>query len=123
MGCLKLDYYSDYELRAHERTRSGEANMVLYLLSPDALSEEFPDCSTYVYASNDPILHTDPDGNARADIVILGASNSSVTLKTNLIDIKVNASSLSVDFGGNDSLSGNDVLSAGLDIVGILNLR
>ncbi|MCH4829754.1 hypothetical protein [Flavobacterium columnare] len=47
--------------------------------------------------------------------------NSSVTLKTDLIDIKVNASSLGVDFGGNYSLSGKDILSAGLDIVGIFD--
>ncbi|MCH4828190.1 hypothetical protein [Flavobacterium columnare] len=43
---------------------------------------------------------------APTDIVILGKNNSSVTLKTDLIDIKVNASSLGVDFGGNYSLSG-----------------
>ena len=90
-------------------------------MSPDPLSEEFPDYSPYTFVENNPLRLVDFDGRAPTDIVILGANKSSVTLKTDLIDIKVNASSLGVDFGGNYSLSGNDVLSAGLDIVGIFD--
>lgn len=55
------------------------------------------------------------------DIVITGENNSSVTLETDLIDVEVDASSLGIDFGGNYSLAGEDVLSAGLDIVGIVD--
>ncbi|OAE90378.1 HNH endonuclease [Flavobacterium psychrophilum] len=90
-------------------------------MSPDPLSEEFPDYSPYTFVENNPLRLVDPDGMAPQDIVILGANKSSITLKTDLIDIKVNASSLGVDFGGNYNLSGNDVLSAGLDIVGIFD--
>lgn len=65
--------------------------------------------------------YTDPDGNAPTDIIIKGKGNSSVTLKTELIDIEVNASSLGINFGGNYTLEGDAVLSAGLDIVGIVD--
>ena len=55
------------------------------------------------------------------DITLLGANNSSVTVKTDLVDIKVNASSLGVDFGGNYTLQGDQLLGAALDIVGIFD--
>jgi hypothetical protein len=38
-----------------------------------------------------------------------------------MIDIKINASSLGVNFGGNYTLQGEEVLSAGLDIVGVFD--
>jgi RHS repeat-associated protein len=42
MGCLKLDYYEYKPVRAHERTRSGEAKVVLCWLSGDPLTEKTP---------------------------------------------------------------------------------
>jgi RHS repeat-associated protein len=88
--------------------------------SPDPSAEERFSFSPYNFCSNNPITRIDSDG-ALDDIVITGENNSSVTLKTGLIDVEVDASSLGVDFGGSYSLQGEDVVSAGLDIVGILD--
>ena len=74
--------------------------------------------STYCYTANNPIKFVDSDGN---DIVIAGKENTSITLTTNLIDIRVNASSLGINWGGNYVLNGEEVLSAALDIVGIID--
>ncbi|WP_246834017.1 RHS repeat-associated core domain-containing protein [Pedobacter sp. G11] len=87
----------------------------------DALSEEMRSHSPYNYGLNNPMRYTDPDGNAPTDIILRGAGNSSVTIKTELIDIEVNASSLGVNFGGNYTLQGDDILQAGLDVVGIFD--
>lgn len=38
-------------------------------LSPDLLSEEFSDVSTYNYALNNPLRYKDPDGNAPEDAI------------------------------------------------------
>jgi hypothetical protein len=87
----------------------------------DPLAEEFPECSPYNFVMDNPIRLVDEDGMAPTDIIIKGKNNSSVTLKTNIIDLSVNASSLGVDFRGNYTLQGEDVLSAGLDVVGIFD--
>jgi RHS repeat-associated protein len=90
-------------------------------LSVDPLAEDYPEWSSYAYAFNNPVNLIDPTGMEPEDIIIKGKNNSSVTLTTDLIDISVDASSLGVDFGGNYTLQGEDVLSAGLDIVGIVD--
>ena len=87
-------------------------------LGVDKLAEKYPTLGGYVYCAGNPIKLIDTDGN---DIVIAGKNNSNITLKTNLIDIRVNATSLGIDFGGTYTLEGEKILSAALDIVGIFD--
>ena len=87
-------------------------------MSTDASQEKHPNITTYCYAVANPIKFIDPDGN---DIVITGKQHTSITLTTDLIDIRVNASVLGINWGGNYVLRGEDVLSAALDIVGIID--
>lgn len=90
-------------------------------LSPDPLSEEFSEWSPYTMSFDNPIRYVDPDGMAPTDIVILGKNNSSITVKTNLIDVKINAGAIVGDLGGNYSFSGNDFVITALDIVGVVD--
>jgi len=87
----------------------------------DPLADEYADYSPYSYVFNDPVRHIDPDGMAPDDIVIYGVNNSSLTIKTDLIDVSVNAGGLIGDIGGNYSISGAEILGAALDIVGIFD--
>jgi len=90
-------------------------------LSPDPLCEEFPSWSPYNFTMNNPIRFIDPNGKAPEDIIVKGKNGSSITVKTDLIDISVNAGGLVGDLGGNYTLEGEDILVATLDIVGIVD--
>lgn len=87
----------------------------------DPLAEKYPETSPYTYTLNNPLRYIDPTGEEPADIIIRGKNNSSVRIKTDLIDVNINASRLGVNFGGNYTLQGDDVLVAGLDIAGIFD--
>ena len=79
-------------------------------LGVDKLAEKYPTLGGFVYCAGNPIKLIDTDGN---DIVIAGKNNSNITLKTNLIDIRVNATSLDIDFGGAYTLEGEKNLKCG----------
>ena len=90
-------------------------------MSVDPLADKYPGWNPYHYTLNNPVRLIDPDGRAPDDIILRGANNSSVTIKTDLIDIKLDASSFVGDLGGNHTLSGKDALITGLDLVGIVD--
>ena len=123
MGCLKLTYQKveSSPLKVVYRRSDVEKKSVQRFLSVDPLAEEFPSWSPYNFTMNNPIRFIDPDGRAPMDIILLGANNSSVTIETDLIDVTVDASSFVGDLGGNYSFSGDDILTAGLDIVGVVD--
>lgn len=114
-----INGYSQEEIKYSEATLRPE--IVSRWFSPDPLSDEFPSWSPYNFTMNNPIRFIDPDGRAPMDIILKGANNSSVTIVTDLIDVSVDASSFVGDLGGNYSFQGDDILVAGLDIVGIVD--
>jgi hypothetical protein len=69
MGCLKLDYYEDLQVRTCVPMLSHEPKMVLCWLSVDPLAEEFPEHSPYCFVMNNPLRLTDPTGMAPEDII------------------------------------------------------
>ena len=72
-------------------------------LSVDPMSDKYPSLSPYVYCANNPVKLVDPNGEEIFDdIVIHGRKNSSITIKTTLINLDLYAN---VDFGGNYSLN------------------
>ena len=87
-------------------------------MSTDPMQEKYANITTYCFVAANPVKFKDLEGN---DIIITGKENTSITLTTDLIDIKVNASSLGINWGGNYTLQGEEVLSSALDIVGILD--
>jgi RHS repeat-associated protein len=93
----------------------------VFTTTQDPLAEEFYSYSPYSWAMGNPMRFIDPSGMAALDITLLGANNSSVTIETDLVDITVDASGLGVDFGGNYSLGGSDIVHAGLDIAGVFD--
>ena len=75
-------------------------NLSLWL-SVDPLSDKYPNLSPYVYCGNNPVRLVDVDGRELVDaddIIIYGANNSSLTIKTDLCDFHFNSD---MDFGGN----------------------
>jgi RHS repeat-associated protein len=82
----------------------------------DPMADERSWLSPFNYVQNNPLLRIDPTGGI--DITILGRNNSSVTIKTDLVDIEVNAGAVVGDLGGNYEFEGDDILEAALDIAG-----
>ena len=121
MGCLKLTYQNlETPLKVVYKKRFLNEKVVQLWLSVDPLADKYPSMSPYMYCAGNPIKYIDPDG-MNYDIVIYGENNSSVTIKTDLINVSVDASSIVGDLGGNYTFKGDDVLIAGLDIVGIVD--
>jgi hypothetical protein len=63
MGCLKLDYYEDLQVRTCIPMLSHEAKMVLCWLSVDVMAGKHSNIGAYTYCANNPINLVDPDGN------------------------------------------------------------
>ena len=77
--------------------------------SRDPLFEKYFWMSPYAYCANNPVKYVDPSGEdieATDDIVIIGKNNSSITVKTDVVDIKVNTN---IDFGGNHEVDASRV--------------
>lgn len=87
-------------------------------LAPDPLSEKYYGISPYAYCAGNPISVIDDGGR---DLVLVGKGNSSVTFRTDLIDMSVNISRLGVDWKGNYSFEGNRLLGVALDVAGIFD--
>ena len=93
-------------------------------ISVDPIVDKYPNLSPYVYCADNPVRLVYVDGRdfvMNDDLVIRGANNSSVTFKTDLVNLDVSVASLGIDFEGNYSISGNDILSAALDLAGIVD--
>ncbi len=86
-------------------------------MTPDPLSEKYYGISPYAYCADNPLLFIDDSG---LDIRIFGAQGSAVVVKTGLIDISADITriGIDVDFGGIFTFTGDDILSAALDIAG-----
>ena len=87
-------------------------------LSVDPLADKYPNISPYAYAAWNPVKYIDPDGR---DVTLAGTNKSSVTIRTDLINLNVDISKLNVDFGGTYNFQGDEILSATLDIAGIFD--
>ena len=98
--------------------RYREPNFLNDFISVDPLADKFIDKTPYLYCDGNPIKFVDKNG---LDITLAGANNSSVTIRTDLIDVSVNISKLNIDFGGTYDFQGDEILSAALDIVGIFD--
>jgi RHS repeat-associated protein len=88
-------------------------------LNVDPLAEKTG--APYNYCYNNPVKLVDPDGMEPSDIVIRGKNKSSITIKTNLIKINLDAGLLGLDFKGNYTLQGDDILEAAFDIGGFID--
>ncbi len=90
-------------------------------LSLDPLAADFPDWSDYNYVLGNPLRYIDRDGRSPDDIILKGKNGSSVTIKTDLIDTEVDASSYIGDLEGNYELEGDEYVELALDIVGTVD--
>lgn len=122
MGCLKLHILDEQlpALKVVKGANEVRRNVAQGWLSTDPLATKFAAWSPYNFVLGNPIMYVDPDGR-EPDIVIHGENNSSLIIKTDMIDVSVDASALGIGFGGNYTLSGNDFLITGLDIVGMVD--
>ena len=84
----------------------------------DPMARKYGRLSSFIYCGGNPIGIFDDGG---LDLVIAGKNNSSVTFKTDLINKEFSVASLGIDWKGNYTLEGDAVLSAGLDLVGIVD--
>ena len=101
--------------------RYYDSDLMTGWLSVDLLADKYPNISPYAYCAWNPIKLVDPNGEELAmndDIVIKGGNNSSITVKTDLVDFTI---SVDQDFGGNFTLQGEEVVSATLNLVGIFD--
>lgn len=87
-------------------------------ISPDPLGEKYYRIGQYVYCGGNPISLFDDGGK---DIVLAGKDDSSVTVKTDLIDVNVDVSRIGINWGGQYQLEGEKYLSAALDVAGIFD--
>ena len=101
--------YLDYGFRQYDPTAARWFNI-------DPMAEKYYIASPFSYCINTPILLIDREGN---DIYLAGKNGSTVIIKTKLIDIVANVSFLDIDWGGNYTFEGDEILSAALDIIGI----
>lgn len=85
------------------------------------MADEFNNVSPYNYGLNNPLRFINPTGMAPLDIRLKGVNNSGLTVKTDIVDVSLDVSSLGIDFGGNYTLADNDVLEAALDIGGLVD--
>ena len=84
----------------------------------DPMATKYSRVSPFGYCAGNPIGILDDSG---LDLIIAGKNGSSVTFRTDLIDKTFSVSSLGIDWKGNYTLEGEDLLSAGLDLVGIID--
>jgi len=86
--------------------------------SVDPLVEAGQESGTpYGYVFDDPMKFTDPDGRS-PDITIDGSNNSSLTIKTDLINVRVN---VDIDLHGNHTIDGEAAVQTGLDFVSLFD--
>ena len=84
----------------------------------DPMAGKYAGMSPFGYCSNNPITIIDEFG---LDLVLFGTNDSSVTFRTDLVDLSVNLSVLGIDWKGNYSLDGKESLSAALDLAGFFD--
>ncbi len=86
----------------------------------EPLTKKFPWLSPYSTFENNPISKNDPTGAKPDDIIIKGSNNSSLTIKTKLVNGTLNLNNYGIrkDFGGQKSISLGDLKpdAIGIDI-------